>query len=125
MLPAGKSDKPASNATAPPSKSQRKRAMHDLQHLGEALCALDPARLATLQLPEQLAEAIALARRITAHEGRRRQLQYVGRLMRAIDPEPLRATLDAWSRGAGAERARFAALERWRDRLLDEPGEIA
>ena len=110
---------------APPSKSQRKRAMHELQHLGEGLCSLDPTRLATLGLPEQLVDAIGLARRITAHEGRRRQMQYVGRLMRDIDAESVRAALESWARGDGAERARFALVERWRDRLLADPESIA
>ena len=108
-----------------PSKSARKRAMHDLQALGEALVVLDPARLAALDLPERLADAIARARAITKHEGRRRQLQYVGRLMRDIDPAPVQAALDGWNRGTAAERARFAALERWRERVLDDAGGLA
>jgi ribosome-associated protein len=99
--------------------------MHDLQALGEALVALDPARLAALDLPERLADAIAQARTITKHEGRRRQLQYVGRLMRDIDPAPVQAALDGWNRGTAAERARFAALERWRERVLDDAGGLA
>ena len=108
-------------ASAPPSKSRRKREMHDLQQLGEALCGLDSARLATLDLPERLADAIALTRTLTSHEGRRRQMQYIGRLMREIDPEPVRATLAGWARGPGVERARFATAERWRERVLDDP----
>ena len=98
--------------------------MHDLQHLGEALCAVDPSRLASLALPERLIEAITLARTITRHEGRRRQLQFVGRLMRDIDPEPVRAALSAWQEGPREERARFAALERWRNRLLETPADV-
>jgi ribosome-associated protein len=105
---------------APPSKTRRKQEMHALQALGEELVALDPKRLATLELPEQLADAIALARAITRHEARRRQLQYVGRLMRGVDPEPLRAALAQWAHGPDRERARFALVERWRDRLLQE-----
>jgi ribosome-associated protein len=95
--------------------------MHDLQHLGEALCALDPARIALLGLPERLVDAIALARRVTRHEARRRQLQYVGRLMREVDPAPLRAALAEWAQGPSLDRARFAAVERWRERVLAEP----
>jgi ribosome-associated protein len=110
---------------AAPSKSARKRAMHDLQALGEALVALEPARLGALDLPERLADAIAQARTITRHEGRRRQLQYVGRLMRDVDPAPLEAALEAWGRGTAAERARFAAAERWRERVLDDTGGLA
>jgi ribosome-associated protein len=105
---------------SPPSKTRRKQQMHALQALGEELVALDPKRLATLALPERLADAIALARTLTRHEARRRQLQYVGRLMRDVDPEPLRAALAQWAHGHDRERARFALVERWRDRLLQE-----
>ncbi len=92
--------------------------MHDLQALGEALVGLDRARLAQLGLPERLVDAIDDARGITRHEARRRQLQYVGRLMRDVDPAPIAAALERWSEGPRAEKAQFAALERWRDRLL-------
>src|SRR2546428_2384700 len=92
MFPSEKTPDFRAEPAAAPSKSARKRAMHDLQHVGEALMALDPARLMTLDLPERLRDAIVLARSITKHEGRRRQLQYIGRLMREIDSEPLKAT---------------------------------
>jgi ribosome-associated protein len=105
-----------------PSKTRRKQEMHELQELGVALVTLDPARLATLDLPEQLVDAIALARTLTRHEARRRQMQFIGRLMRDVDANPLRAALAAWSAGPERERARFALLERWRDRVLDEAG---
>jgi len=125
MKPRATPAAPPAQAPEVPSKSARKRAMHDLQALGEALVALDPARLAALDLPERLADAIAQARTITKHEGRRRQLQYVGRLMRDIDPAPVQAALDGWNRGTVAERARFAALERWRERVLDDAAGLA
>jgi ribosome-associated protein len=96
--------------------------MHELQDLGVALVALDAKRLATLDLPETLVDAITLARTITRHEARRRQLQFIGRLMRDIDPAPLRAALAAWAEGPERERARFVLLERWRDRVLDDAG---
>jgi ribosome-associated protein len=107
-----------------PSKTRRKQEMHELQDLGVALVALDPRRLATLQLPEKLVDAIALARTITRHEARRRQMQFIGRLMRDIDAAPLRAALAAWAEGPQRERARFALLERWRDRILDDAGGV-
>jgi ribosome-associated protein len=103
------------------SKTRRKSEMHALQELGAALVALDAARLATLDLPERLADAIALARTVKAHEARRRQMQFIGRLMRDVDAAPLRAALAAWAEGPRLERARFATLERWRDRVLDDP----
>lgn len=109
---------------APPSKTRRKQAMHDLQGLGEALVELDAKAVARLDLPERLADAIAQARTITKHEARRRQLQYVGRLMREVDPEPIRAALEHLDGDDRAERAHFAAVERWRDRLMTETDAI-
>ena len=103
---------------APPSKTRRKKDMLALQDLGESLVELEPARLAELQLPERLVDAIAQTRTITRHEARRRQLQYVGRLMRDVDPEPIRAALERFDAVPRAQRAAFAAAERWRDRLL-------
>jgi ribosome-associated protein len=55
------------------------------------------------------------------HEARRRHMQYIGRLMRDVDDAPIRAALARFAEGPARERARFAALERWRERLLDEP----
>jgi len=107
-----------------PSKTARKKAMHDLQSLGVALVALDPARLDSLGLPERLVEAIAQARTITKHEGRRRQLQYVGRLMRGVDPEPIRHRLDQWAHGHALDSARQHDLEQWRDQLIAEPAAL-
>jgi ribosome-associated protein len=92
--------------------------MHALQDMGEALVALDHKRLTELELPERLVDAVILARGIRAHEGRRRQIQYIGRLMRDLDAAPLQATLDRWAAGVPAEHARFAEVERWRDELL-------
>ena len=109
------------DAGLPPSKTRRKHEMHALQDLGEALVALDARRLQKLDLPERLVDAIIQARGIRAHEGRRRQIQYIGKLMRTIDPEPVQAALEDWAKGPKEDNARFAVLERWRDRLLAEP----
>ncbi len=113
---------PQANAT--PSKTRRKHAMHSLQDLGEALVALDPRRLKELDLPERLVDAVVQARGIRAHEGRRRQIQYIGKLMRTIDPAPVQAALENWAKGPKEENARFAVVERWRDRLLVEPAAL-
>ena len=94
--------------------------MDALQALGEALLDVGPARLAELDLPERLVEALASARRITQREARRRQLQFIGRLMREIDPAPIRARLAQWADAPNAEKARLHAVERWRERLLAE-----
>lgn len=95
--------------------------MDALQDLGEALLGLAPARLAELDLPDRLTDALGAARRITQREARRRQLQYIGRLMRQVDPVPIRARLAQWSAAPNAEKARLHAVERWRERLLSEP----
>ena len=102
-----------------PSKSQRKRDMSALQELGEKLVALPASRLAQLPLAERLLEAIREAQRIKSHEARRRQLQYVGKLMREADAEAIAAQLHEWESGSREQNDRFHALEQWRDRLLE------
>lgn len=109
---------------AGPSKTRRKHDMHALQDLGEALIALDPQRLDALDLPERLVDAIAQARSIRAHEGRRRQIQFIGKLMRTVDPEPVRAAIALWTSGSDSERELFARLERWRERVLAADTEL-
>jgi ribosome-associated protein len=108
-----------------PSKTQVKREMHALQQLGEELLQLDAARFATLArevaLSERLVDAVAAARTITAWGARKRQLQFIGKLMREEDPVPIRRRLDLWAQGHDADTARQRALEHWRERLLDEP----
>jgi ribosome-associated protein len=112
----------------PPSKTRRKAEMHALRDLGEALVALDPRRFAELaaeaELPDRLVDAIREARSITAWGGRKRQLQYVGKLMRDVDPQPIRRCLDLWAHGQAIDAARQHALERWRERLIAEPAAL-
>jgi ribosome-associated protein len=103
-----------------PSRTQIKRAMLELQELGDALLELPSAQLAAFSLPEELARAIAEAKRISSHGAKRRQRQYIGRLMRDVDAEPIRtrlAIIEGRSRDAGARQRR---LERWRERLIDD-----
>lgn len=89
-----------------------------LQELGAQLVELNEQQLASMQLPEALHEAVLEARRLNRREARRRQLQYIGRLMRDIDAEPIRGRLEEW-RGQGREHtAQLHTLERWRDELL-------
>jgi ribosome-associated protein len=107
-----------------PSKTQRKRAMHELQALGERLAELNPEQLAAVALPEDLREAVERARRITRHEARRRQLQYIGRLMRSVDPEAIREKLKAWDGVSAGETARLHRIERWRERLIEDDGAL-
>ena len=108
-----------------PSKSQRKREMQELQKVGARLVELNTAQLAQIELPEPLLEAILEAQRIGDFEGRRRQLQYIGKLMREVDPAPIRAKLEQWHGVARAHTASQHLAERWRDRLLDEDDALA
>jgi len=78
---------------ARPSKTRLKHEAHELQALGAALTELPPERLDALELAEPLRDALLEWRRTRSHEGRRRQLQYIGKLMRNVDVEPLRAAV--------------------------------
>ena len=100
------------------SKTRRKAEMTDLQTLGKELLEVGPARRAELDLPERLVDALDAAQRITRREARRRQLQFIGRLMRDIDAAPIRARLTQWADAPNAAKARLHALERWRERVL-------
>jgi len=102
----------------PISKTQRKREMLELQTLGEELTRLTEAQLAALELPERLLAAVLEARRISKFGALRRQLQYVGRLMRDVDSEAIAARLEAWKGTSRAATAHLHLLERWRERLL-------
>jgi ribosome-associated protein len=102
----------------PPSKTRRKAQMHALQDLGEALVDLEPQRLSELDLPDRLVEAVTEARRIKAHEGRRRQMQLIGKLMRDIDPAPVREALARCASGAASDQVVLSRVERWRESML-------
>jgi len=106
------------------SKTRRKRDMHALQSLGASLVELSAAHLERMTLPEALAQAVQEARRIASHEARRRQVQYIGKLMRGLDAEPIRAQLAAVLGGSAEERARHQRLEHWRARLLEDDGAL-
>lgn len=103
-----------------PSKTQRKQAMHELQTLGEDLLELPAARLAALDLPEVLRDAIDELRRVRSHEGRRRHLQYIGKLMRQVDPEPLREAVASNRLPSAHETLALHEAERWRLRLATD-----
>ncbi|HJV62559.1 MAG TPA: ribosome biogenesis factor YjgA [Albitalea sp.] len=101
-----------------PSKTQLKKASHDLQDLGEALVALPDNRLADLSMDESLREAIVEYKRTRSHEGRRRQMQYIGKLMRRADPEPLREAVAAVQLGRAKDALALHEAERWRSELV-------
>jgi ribosome-associated protein len=101
-----------------PSKSALKRQMHDLQALGLELSELPESRVAKLDLPEALLDALAEYRRTRSHEGRRRQLQFIGKLMRQTDEEPIREAVAAYKLGSAQETLALHEAERWREELL-------
>ena len=108
----------ADEETGPPSKSQRKRDMHALQALGGELVRLRRDQLQRIDLPDELREAIEFAHRVTSHEARRRHMQYLGKLMRQVDGDTIRAAI---AQVTGESRAAVALMhlaERWRDQLL-------
>jgi ribosome-associated protein len=102
----------------PPTKSELKRQARSTQELADRLIDAPAEMVADLELPEKLADAIALARRITRHGAALRQRQFVAKLMRGLDPEPIRLALDADAQASRQEAARFRRAERWRDRLI-------
>lgn len=107
-----------------PSKSQLKREATAVQTLGRDLVELPAARyaavMAKLDLPDALREAIDVCRDIHARGGRKRQLQYIGKLMRGIDAEPVRRALEGLAGKDRTEAALLHHVERWRERLIAE-----
>jgi ribosome-associated protein len=102
-----------------PSKSALKREMTARQELGEALCALSERELARIPIDDDaLLEAIRESQRISHHSARRRHRQYIGKLMRRIDPEPLQTALDALHREKRGDSERLHEIEGLRDTLL-------
>ena len=103
-----------------PSKTQRKQEMAELQSLGERLVGLGEGQLASVEMPEFLRDAVKEARRIKGHESLRRQMQYIGRLMRDVDPVPIRSKIAQWDGQSSANVAQEHAIVRWRERLLED-----
>ena len=102
------------------SKSQRKRDMHALQALGKTLIELPQEKLAKMDLPEPLRDAVMEARRISARGALRRQLQYVGRLMRDVDADRIRSQVEVIEAGSARNTAILHRSERWRTELLED-----
>jgi ribosome-associated protein len=101
------------------SKTRKKREMTELQALGAALVEIPEQQLRGV-LPEALFNAILEAKRITSHEARRRQMQYIGKLMRNVDAAPIRAKLAEIEGGSAQAVARHKRLEAWRTRLMED-----
>ena len=103
------------------SKTKLKAQADVAQGIGKKLIALSKDRLMKLELPETLFDAVMEAKRLTANGAVRRQLQYLGRLMRDVDSAPIVEQLEAWEGKNTQENARFHTMERWRTRLIAEP----
>ena len=106
------------------SRTKKKQHVEELQKLGAALVALAPVQLDALAIPAVLLAAVREARRITSHEAKRRQLQFIGKLMRKIDPEPVRAAIAAMAGQSATARAQQKRLESWRERLIGNDGAL-
>jgi len=106
------------------SKSQVKRDMLALQSLGEQLVVLTLNQISNIEMPQALREAVIFAKTLKKSETRRRQMQYIGTLMRDTDPEPIRKALEAISRGRGPDAQLFRDLEQWRKGLIDGNDEL-
>jgi ribosome-associated protein len=106
----------------PLSKTKRKQAMDELQELGEELVTLSTDRIKKISIPEDLRDAVRAAQRMTRHdEARRRQMQYIGKLMRNVEAEPIRAALALVRGESASETAKLHRLEQLRtDLLADE-----
>ena len=112
-------DDNAEELNLPPSKTKIKQQMHDLQDIGEQLVELSADKLKQMDLPERLFDAVREMKRINKFGAQRRQMQYIGRLMRDVETAPIIAKLEAWSGKSHRHIAWLHQLERWRDRLLE------
>ena len=111
-------ESPAADA---PSKSERKRRMQSLQKTGEALIELTDAELEAMPLPAPLLDAVQTARKLrNKHAAFKRQRQFIGKLMRDIDAEPIAQALESLAATRAGQTADFHAVERWRERLLSD-----
>ena len=103
-----------------PSKTRMKQASHELQELGEALVALPDQQLEPLALPEPLLDAVRACRGMRSHEARRRQMQLIGKLMRSVDVEPIRAAIAESQLGPARDSLALHQAERWRAELIED-----
>jgi len=103
----------------PPSKTKIKKQMHELRDLGKELTELGKDQLAQLDIPENLRDAIREMKNINKFGAIKRQMQYIGKLMRDVDTAPILAKLDVWKGTSQQHIGYMHQLERWRDRLLE------
>lgn len=103
-----------------PSRSQLKRENQELRDMGEQLVLLAKSQLEKITLDDSLKAAIKEARRLKNLDARRRQLQYIGKLLRNIDVTEIKHSLEKLNHQSQTFRQHFAMLEKWRDRIINE-----
>jgi ribosome-associated protein len=103
----------------PPSKTKIKKQMHDLRDLGEELTELGKDQLNQLDIPESLRDALREMHKMKSHGAIRRQIQYIGKLMRDVDTAPIIAKLNTWKGTSQQHIGYMHQLERWRERLME------
>jgi ribosome-associated protein len=108
-----------------PSRNQLKKQMQDLQELGEALASLPVDRLDGLKIEDRLRDAIAELHRTRSFEGKRRQVQYIGKLMKFEDAEPLKEAVASYRVGSAKDTLAMHQAEYWRDQLLADDAALA
>jgi ribosome-associated protein len=104
----------------PPSKSMLKRASHELQELGKRLLAMPDSRLDDIGMEERLRDALADYKTTRSFEGKRRQLQFIGKVLRGVEVEPLREAVASFEAGHARDALSLHEAEAWRKRLLDD-----
>ncbi len=114
----------AAEEVGPPSKTQLKAEADEKQALGEALLTLRADLTARLDLPEKLLQALADAKKISNFEGRRRQMQFIGKLMRPLDPDPIRDAINEQANGSAQLTLQLHLAEQWRDKLIESDGAL-
>jgi ribosome-associated protein len=106
--------------TRAPSKSALKRQSHELQELGKQLLAMPDSRLASIDMPERLRDALDQWKTTRSFEGKRRQLQFIGKVMRGLDAEPLREAVASFQMGHAKDALQLHQVERWRLELIND-----
>lgn len=107
------------------SKTRRKREMAELQDLGAALVKLSGEQLARIEMPEELREAVAACRTYNKHEAIRRQMQYIGKIMRNVDAAPIAEQLAQLHAPSSRQTALFHTAEKWRDDMMADVEAVA
>lgn len=102
------------------SRTKKKHGAENLQKLGESLVELPEIEIHRMDIPQKLKDAVLFAQTTKKHGARRRQLQYIGSLMRKLDPTPIEEALEQISRGRAVAVNRFKEMEQWRDAFINE-----